>query len=154
MQPIKIIFVLKYCKYKSMEQNWPDPQKLCHCVLCRVKIMGMHIDSYEFGRIVIDGTSYNSDCLILGDSVQPNWWRKQGHSLSVEDIEPIIAAKPSVLIVGCGASGLMKVPDTTRQVLQEHNIQLEALNTYKAVQRFNELSQEGANIAAALHLTC
>ena len=44
----------------------------------------MHIDSYQFGKIVIDGTGYSSDCVILGDSVQANWWRKQGHLLAVE----------------------------------------------------------------------
>lgn len=114
----------------------------------------MHIDSYQFGKIVVDGVSYSSDIIILGDSVQSKWWRKQGHSLAVEDLESVITAKPSVLIVGCGASGLMKVPEETRQVLQEHNIQLEALDTRKAVQRFNELSQQGADVAAALHLTC
>ena len=114
----------------------------------------MHIDSYQFGEIVIDGASFSNDIIILGSSVQSNCWRKQGHSLSVEDIEPVIAAKPSVLIVGCGASGLMQVPSQTRQVLQENNIELEALNTHKAVQRFNELSQKNANVAAALHLTC
>lgn len=114
----------------------------------------MHIDSYQFGQIVIDGTSYSSDCLILGSTVHSNWWREQGHSLSVKDLKAVIAAKPSVLVVGCGASGLMKVPDRTQQVLQKHNIQLEALDTYKAVQRFNELSQAGVNVAAALHLTC
>ena len=74
--------------------------------------------------------------------------------LSAEDIQSIIAAKPSTLVVGCGASGLMKVTDQTQQVLQEHDIKLEALDTHKAVQRFNELSQAGANVAAALHLTC
>ncbi|MHC4665250.1 MAG: Mth938-like domain-containing protein [Planctomycetota bacterium] len=114
----------------------------------------MHIDSYQFGKIVIDGVAYSGDCLILGDSVQPNWWRKQGHLLSAEDVQPVIVAKPSVLVVGCGASGLMKVPQDTRLALQESNIQLEALDTHKAVQRFNELSQAGANVAAALHLTC
>jgi hypothetical protein len=114
----------------------------------------MHIDSYQFGQIVIDGTSYDSDCLIIGDSVQSNWWRKQGHSLSAEDIEAVIAAKPSVLVVGCGASGLMEIPKQTQQVLQQNDIQLEALDTYKAVQRFNDLSQAGVNLAAALHLTC
>lgn len=114
----------------------------------------MRIDSYQFGRIVIDGTSYSSDCLIIGDSVQPDWWRKQGHSLSAEDIEAVIAAKPSVLIVGCGASGLMEVPKQTQQVLQQNDIQLEVLDTHKAVQRFNDLSQAGVNVVAALHLTC
>ena len=114
----------------------------------------MYIDSYQFGKIVIDGKAYSSDCIILGNSVQSDWWRRQGHSLSAEDLKTIIAAKPSVLVVGCGATGLMKVPDQTQQVLQEHDIQLEALDTYKAVQRFNELSQAGENVAAALHLTC
>jgi hypothetical protein len=115
---------------------------------------GMHIDSYQFGKIVIEGKTYNSDCIILGGSVQFDWWRRQGHSLSPEDIETIVAAKPSVLVVGCGASGIMKISEQTRQVLQKHNIQLEALDTDKAVQKFNELSQAGVNVAAAMHLTC
>lgn len=114
----------------------------------------MHIDSYQFGKIVIDGINYSSDVIILGGAVQSNWWRKQGHLLSAEDVQDILAVKPSVLVVGCGASGLMEVPEKTRQVLQENGIRLEALDTYKAVKRFNELSQTGANVAAALHLTC
>ncbi len=114
----------------------------------------MHIDSYQFGKIVIDGVDYSSDCIILGNSVQANWWRKQGHLLSAEDLQPIIAAKPTVLIVGCGASGLMKISDEARHVLLEEDIQLEAVDTAKAVERFNELSKTGVNIAAALHLTC
>ena len=114
----------------------------------------MHIDSYRFGQVVIDGISYSSDIIILGDTVQSNWWRKQGHLLSAEDIQSVIAAKPSTLIVGCGASGLMKVAEETQQALEEHDIKLEALDTGKAVQRFNELSQTSANVAVALHLTC
>lgn len=114
----------------------------------------MHIDAYQFGRIVIDGVDYSGDCIILGEAVQSNWWRKQGHSLSSEDLKAVIAAKPAVLVVGCGVSALMKVSEETRRVLQEHNIKTEALDTHKAVERFNELSQEGVNVAAALHLTC
>jgi hypothetical protein len=114
----------------------------------------MHIDSYQFGKIVIEGKTYNSDCIILGGSVQSDWWQKQGHSLSPEDIEIVLSAKPSVLVVGCGASEIMKVSEQTRQVLQKHNIQLETHDTRKAVQKFNELSEAGVNVAAALHLTC
>ena len=114
----------------------------------------MHIASYEFGEIVIDGVRYDSDVIILGDGVQSNWWRKQGHSLGVEDLGAVIAAKPSVLVVGCGASRMMDVPEATQRVLKEGGIELEAVGTYKAVERFNELSAAGANVAAALHLTC
>lgn len=114
----------------------------------------MHIDSYQFGKIVIDGTAYNSDCLIFGGSVKPNWWRKKGHLLTPEDLEPVIAARPSILIVGCGASGMMKVSEDTIQLLQEHGIESFQANTNKAVEKFNELATKGKNVAAALHLTC
>jgi len=114
----------------------------------------MYIDSYQFGKIVIDGTAYNSDCLILGNSVQANWRRKQGHLLSVEDVQPMIKAKPAILVVGCGASGMMKFSEDIGQLLQEHGIELFKANTNKAVAKFNELAEKGENVAAALHLTC
>jgi len=114
----------------------------------------MHIDSYQFGKIVIDGKAYNSDCLIIGDSIQPNWWRKRGHLLAVEDLQPIIAAKPSFLVIGCGASGMMKVSENIDQILPELGIELFTDNTQKAVAKFNELSGKAENVAAALHLTC
>jgi len=114
----------------------------------------MHIDSYQFGKIVIDGRSYTSDLILLGDGVRSNWWRKQGHSLAAEDLDTVLKAKPSVLVVGCGASGLMEIPGQTRQALKKHKIQLEMFDSYKAVRKFNELSEAGVNVAAALHLTC
>ncbi len=48
----------------------------------------------------------------------------------------------------------MNISDEARHVLLEEDIQLEAVDTAKAVERFNELSKTGVNIAAALHLTC
>ena len=114
----------------------------------------MHIDSYQFGKIVIDGKAYNSDCLIIGSSIQANWWRKQGHLLTPEDLEPLITARPKFLVVGCGASGLMKVSQDIDKLLREQGIELFTANTNKAVERFNELSDKGENVAAALHLTC
>ena len=114
----------------------------------------MRISSYHFGRIVINGVTYSSDCLILGETVHANWWRKQGHLLSPEDLQPVVTAKPSVLVVGCGASGLMKISKELPEFLHEYNITLEAFDTHKAVERFNELSRTGENPAAALHLTC
>jgi len=114
----------------------------------------MHIDSYQFGLIILDEITYDSDCLIAGKTVHPNWWRKQGHLLSADDLQSVIKAMPSILIVGCGASGFMKISNDARQILQRHSIKVEVLNTGQAVNRFNELSQAGENVAAALHLTC
>jgi hypothetical protein len=114
----------------------------------------MHIDSYQFGRIVIDGAAYTKDCLIVGGVVRPNWWREEGHSLSIDDLRDVIEAKPAILVVGCGASGVMDVPENTQQELQKLGIKVEIYDTQRAVMRFNELAKSGENAAAALHLTC
>jgi len=113
----------------------------------------MHIDSYQFGRIVINGVAYTQDCLILGRVVKPNWRREEGHSLSIDDLRDVIEAKPAILVVGSGASGMMDVPENTRQGLKEFGIALEVYDTHRAVKRFNELAEKGLN-AAAMHLTC
>ena len=114
----------------------------------------MHIDSYQFGRIVVDGVGYGSDVMILGDAVRENWRRARGHSLCIEDLGPVVAEKPSILVVGCGAYGVMKVPEQMCRALSQQGIRLEVLKTGEAVDRFNELVQEEVNAAAALHLTC
>jgi hypothetical protein len=127
---------------------------MCKLTKSRKWIAKLHIDSYQFGKIVIDGTAYNSDCLILGNCVQPHWRRKHGHLLTIEDLQSVIAAKPSVLVVGCGASGLMKISENISQILLKNDIELFKASTNKAVDKFNDLSSKGQNVAAALHLTC
>jgi hypothetical protein len=114
----------------------------------------MQIDSYQFGKIVIDGRVYDSDCLIVGDSVYANWWRKQGHLLTAKDLQRVIQAQPAILVVGRGASRLMKISEDARQTLQQEGIELVALDTHQAVKKYNELAEKGENVAAALHLTC
>jgi hypothetical protein len=119
-----------------------------------MRVKQMHIDSYKFGKIVVNGKKYSSDCIIFGNSVKKNWRRKKGHLISDADLAAIIKNKPTVLIVGSGKSGKMKIPNETLHYLLEEEIQFEIADTNKAVERFNELSKTGVKIAAALHLTC
>jgi hypothetical protein len=114
----------------------------------------MKIDSYSFGRIAVDGQSYTSDVIISPECVKDAWWRKQGHSLHVDDLEEILAAKPEVLIVGSGYYGRMQIPPATRRFLEQHGIELRDRRTADAVEEFNRLQQEFARVIAALHLTC
>lgn len=121
----------------------------------------IHIDYYRgwrgVGEIAINGVRcITSDCIILDDRVYACHWaghRKDGHPLSFKDLEPLSEANPSILVVGCGASGFIKVPEIIRQALQKEGIQLEVLDTDEAVERFNKLTQTGVNVAAALHLS-
>ena len=70
------------------------------------------IDSYQFGRIVVNGKQYVSDVIIFPDIISDNWRRRTGHQLCLEDITSVIAEAPEVLVVGSGASGLMQQMST------------------------------------------
>jgi len=114
----------------------------------------MHVDSYHFGEIIIDGKHYNKDVIIFDKEVFSPWWREKGHLLSREDLNEILQAKPEILIIGNGASGLMKVSNEVKDFIEKRGIKCIILNTEEAYKKFNEFKSLGKNIIAAFHLTC
>jgi len=34
------------------------------------------IESYDFGRIVVDGRKFGRDVIIFADRIDGNWWRR------------------------------------------------------------------------------
>jgi len=114
----------------------------------------MHIDSYSFGQIVIDARAYTSDVIIYSDRVDAAWWRKEGHRLQPEDIADALNARPEILIIGTGYSGVMTVPKETREYIASRGIDIIVERTGKAVEVFNSLQAQNRHVGAALHLTC
>jgi hypothetical protein len=47
------------------------------------------LEDYSFGRIVVDGDEHTRDLIVLPDRVVANWWRREGHSLVIEDLEQV-----------------------------------------------------------------
>ena len=111
------------------------------------------IDSYAFGRIVIDGRPYTSDLILWPDRVSASWWRKDGHRLRIEDLAEVLAEPPQVLVVGTGSMGRLRVPDETVRQLQAQGIQVVVALTPQAIEDYNGM-QAHARTVAALHLTC
>ena len=110
------------------------------------------IESFSFGQIIIDGKTYYSDVVIYPDHVQSEWWRKEGHSLTVEDVDKLLTIKPDILIVGTGYGGL-KVPKKTEDYVKSIEVKLIVQETEKICGQFNELSKSN-KVIAALHLSC
>jgi hypothetical protein len=113
----------------------------------------MNIDSYSFGEMIIDGKRFGSDLIIYPEKVDASWWRREGHRLQVEDLTGALAARPEVLIIGTGYSGLMKVPDEVRNEVLKKNIELHIEKSSRAAELFNSLKTKRRTIAA-FHLTC
>ena len=114
----------------------------------------MKIETYDFGRITIDGQTYTSDVIILPQTVRGSWWRREGHRLHVDDLADVISARPDVLVVGTGYYGNMAVPAATKSCLEAQGIKVHTAKTAEAVKEFNELQKNIAHVVAALHLTC
>ena len=112
------------------------------------------IESYSFGRMLIDGRQYSKDVIIFPDgSILSPWWRRQGHVLSAADLEELIKAAPEIIICGTGALGVMHPAPDLRDYLQARNIEFLAEKSGKAVEIFNHLSGT-RKTGGCFHLTC
>jgi len=115
----------------------------------------MHIESYTFGEIRIDGVDYRTDVILLGHTVHSPWWREAGgHVFAPGDLELLISAAPEIVCLGTGYFGRVKVEPSTRQAFVDAGTTVVVERTGPAVEEFNRLVQEGRDAAAALHLTC
>jgi hypothetical protein len=113
------------------------------------------IEDYRFGRVVVDGEEHSRDVIVLPDRVVGDWWRRDGHSLVIEDLAEVLDELPERLVVGCGADGRLHPHPSVVDALAKRGVEMEALPTAEAVRRYEELRAENpAATAAALHLTC
>ncbi len=114
------------------------------------------VEEYRFGWIKIGGRPYTRDIVFTPAGILDDaWWRREGHVLYWEDLEPYIReAAPSVVIVGTGHDGMLKIDYTVVEALRELGVELLAAPTREAVDVYNRLAEEGARVLAALHLTC
>jgi len=112
------------------------------------------IDSYSFGSMFINGKEYTDDLIVFPDRIKTNWWRKEGHSLAIEDLKEVFEFQPDILIIGQGDSSLMKIPPETKKEIENQGIELIAKETSKAYKIFNEKIKQGKKVVGAFHLTC
>ena len=111
------------------------------------------IDSYQFGKIVIDGQEFTNDIMIHPDGRIEKWWRKEGHIVSLDDLQTLLNNSPKIMIIGAGCPGMLALPGNIITFLQEKGIQVVYDRTDRAIQRFNDRDQSQTTVAA-FHLTC
>lgn len=110
------------------------------------------LESYSFGRLTVDGSEQTRDLIVLPDRVVTDWWRRDGHSLAIEDFEDVLDSLPERLILGIGAHGRLHPDPDVIAELERRGTAVECLRTDEAIRRYGELDER--RTAAALHLTC
>ena len=101
---------------------------------------------------MVDGAEQTRDLIVLPDRVVTNWWRREGHSLALEDLEEVLEELPERLILGVGAHERLRPNPAVIAELERRGVNVECLATDEAVRRYGELDER--RTAAALHLTC
>jgi len=122
------------------------------------------IESYTFGKMMIQGRIFTSDLIIFPDQpgqpgqrenrIQANWIRKSGHVLESCDIKDLIMTNPELIIAGTGAHGRMVIDKALERDLKIAGIKLLALPTKEAVEAFNQCTNGKTATGACFHLTC
>lgn len=112
----------------------------------------MAITHYAFGKMVIDGKTYENDVAIFPDKTVRKWHVQTNHTIQLIDIEQMIDDATETLIIGTGASEICTVNDDIVDYAESKGIQLIILDTYEAVRQFNKLSKTG--LSACFHLNC
>ncbi len=110
----------------------------------------MHIDDYEFGKYIIDGKQYEYDIKIINNKI--SFWHD--HGLKLDDVKDLVKAKPEIIIIGTGYSGVLNVSDDIIDYINKNKIKLIIKKTKEACNEFNKLNGEKKKTACIFHGTC
>ena len=114
----------------------------------------MKIDSTGFGWISVDNVRYNHDIIIFADGKIKNRYedfKGDSHTLTKEETEKLITGGAETIVVGTGQSGVLSIPEETKEFLAKKKIKLMADETPKAIKIFNNLTGKKS---AIFHTTC
>jgi hypothetical protein len=112
----------------------------------------------EFGKIVVNGKTYNQDILIdvngsiLGRTDVSKRFYGNQHTVCREEVKDLIEQqKPQFLIIGTGQFGACRLEESIPRICERNNIRLILKKTRDAVDEYNKL--QGKKLAL-FHITC
>jgi len=116
----------------------------------------MHLDKFSFGKIRVDGVTYEHDVVIDRGEIRKRKKKPSkafrdrfGHTpLSAEEKIPWDCRR---LVIGTGADGALPVMDEVRQEAEKRKVELLIQPTREAMETLNG---EPADTNAILHVTC
>jgi len=116
------------------------------------------IDSTDFGRVTIDGETYENDVCIRGDGKIEKRKKKKAkekygssHVIGPEEIERVCKGAPRSVVIGTGQNDTARLAPEATEWLKHRNIAFESLPSPKAVKAYNKLEERKALI---FHVTC
>lgn len=115
------------------------------------------IDSTEFGKITVDGKTYDCDIVIDANGIvakrndASERWYGTHHVICTEEIKYLLDSKPKVLVVGIGQYKACRLEQGVEKVCEKYGTKLITEPTPKAIKIFNETETRKAGL---FHVTC
>lgn len=107
------------------------------------------IRAYEPGLIRIGTREFAASVVVTATSLIEDWRPRHMSDLRASDLEPVLALRPEVLLLGSGTRQLFPEPSLLA-TLYSARIGFEIMDTGAACRTYNVLVAEGRNVAAAL----
>jgi uncharacterized protein len=116
------------------------------------KIAGINlIRSYGQNEVRIGETVLRGSCLVTADQIVSDWRPQSVAELTLDDLQPVIAMQPEVVVIGSGPKQEFPAPEVLGAVMSR-GIGCEVLDTGAACRTYNILASEGRTVVAALLL--
>jgi uncharacterized protein len=107
------------------------------------------IRAWEPGRLRVADRWLTGNVIVGNDEILEGWTTVEPHRLTIADLEPALALKPTIVVLGTGAQQLL--PDVELMAaVAARSIGLEIMSTPAACRTFNVLLQEQRRVVAAL----
>ncbi|MCO6411129.1 MAG: Mth938-like domain-containing protein [Thiogranum sp.] len=109
------------------------------------------VRAYSDGEVTVGARSYRRSIILSADRLVDDWRPQEHHELTAEDLEPVVAMQPEIVLLGTGRALRFPAPRLTVGLLQA-GIGVEVMDTAAACRTFNILLAEDRNVVAALLL--
>jgi uncharacterized protein len=110
------------------------------------------IRGYSAQEIRIGERRLQGSCIVSADSLIEDWTPKTFAELTAAHLEPILALKPELVLLGTGSSQRFP-PSAIRSLFTAQGVGLEAMDLGAACRTFNILVQEERRVVAALFVS-
>jgi hypothetical protein len=119
------------------------------------------IEAFDWGRFKIKGQFHSAegegvgkDIFMLGQDVRP-WRERKGHRLKPAMVACALGKGITVLVIGNGVNGRIRVLDKTRKKIHSAGIETLIIKTTpEACRIYNERIRQGEPAALLAHGTC
>jgi uncharacterized protein len=108
------------------------------------------VRSYAPGELRIGETVLHRSCLVRADRLA-DWRPQRLDDLTIEDLEPIFALEPEIVVLGSGPQQRF-LPATLMAAVLSRGIGCEVMETGAACRTYNILASEDRRVVAALLL--